>query len=130
MRTQGAAPGPGETGAVGPGLTWPWVAAVRGAALARRIPHPVVGPRRARRVTLAAIAIPECLGYGAIAQVPVVAGLYTIILPTIVFVLIGSSRLMVVGADSATAALLSSGIAGLGVAGLRAGSDEWLQGRV
>ena len=38
-------------------------------------------------VTLAAIAIPECLGYGAIAQVPVVAGLYTIILPTIVFVL-------------------------------------------
>lgn len=78
-------------------------------------------------VTLAAIAIPECLGYGAIAQVPVVAGLYTIILPTIVFVLIGSSRLMVVGADSATAALLSSGIAGLGVAGLRAGSDEWLQ---
>ncbi|GAB03921.1 high affinity sulfate transporter 1 [Gordonia amarae] len=78
-------------------------------------------------VTLAAIAIPECLGYGAIAQVPVVAGLYTIILPTIVFALIGSSRLMVVGADSATAALLSSGIAGLGVAGLRAGSDEWLQ---
>ncbi|MBD0024334.1 STAS domain-containing protein [Gordonia pseudamarae] len=78
-------------------------------------------------VTLAAIAIPECLGYGAIAQVPVVAGLYTIILPAIVFALVGSSRLMVVGADSATAALLSSGIAGLGVAGLRAGSDQWLQ---
>ena len=51
-------------------------------------------------VTLAAIAIPECLGYGAIAQVPVVAGLYTIILPAIVFALVGSSRLMVVACRS------------------------------
>lgn len=77
-------------------------------------------------VTLAAVAIPESMGYSSIAHVPLVAGLYTIILPTVVFALIGSSRLMVVGADSATAALLASGIAGLGVAGLRPDSTEWL----
>ena len=78
-------------------------------------------------VTLAAVAIPECMGYSSIAGVPVVAGIYTIILPALVFAVIGSSRLMVVGADSATAALLGSGIAGLGIAGLVPGSAQWLR---
>lgn len=77
--------------------------------------------------TLAAVAIPESMGYSSIAHVPVVAGLYTIILPTAIFALVGSSRLMVVGADSATAALLASGIAGIGIAGLVPGSQAWLQ---
>ncbi|MFW0789864.1 SulP family inorganic anion transporter [Gordonia sp. CPCC 205333] len=77
-------------------------------------------------ITLAAVAIPECMGYSSIAQVPVSAGLYTIIAPAIVFALLGASRLLVVGADSATAALLSSGVAGLGIAGLAAGTDRWL----
>ncbi|MGW0037865.1 SulP family inorganic anion transporter [Gordonia sp. NPDC003376] len=77
--------------------------------------------------TLAAVAIPECMGYSSIAHVPVSAGLYTIILPAVVFALVGSSRLMVVGADSATAALLASGIAGLGVVGLQPDSTQWLQ---
>lgn len=78
-------------------------------------------------ITLAAIAIPECMGYSSIAQVPVVAGLYTIILPAVVFAFVGSSRLLVVGADSATAALLASGIAGIGVVGLVPNSTAWLQ---
>lgn len=77
-------------------------------------------------VTLAAVAIPECMGYSSIAQVPVTAGLYTIILPAAAFALLGASRLLVVGADSATAALLASGIAGIGVAGLQPGTNEWL----
>ena len=77
-------------------------------------------------VTLAAIAIPETMGYTSIAQTPVVTGLYTIIFPTIVFALIGSSRLLVVGADSATAAILAAGLAGAGIAGLSPNSAEWL----
>src|SRR3954469_10894780 len=64
--------------------------------------------------TLAAVAIPETMGYTSIAQTPVVTGLYTVIFPTIVFALVGSSRLLVVGADSATAAILAAGLAGLG----------------
>ena len=36
------------------------------------------------------------------------------IFPTVVFALLGSSRLLVVGADSATAAILAAGLAGLG----------------
>jgi len=77
-------------------------------------------------VTLAAIAIPETMGYTSIAQTPVVTGLYTIIFPTLVFALLGSSRLLVVGADSATAAILAAGLAGLGIAGLQPNSTEWL----
>jgi high affinity sulfate transporter 1 len=77
-------------------------------------------------VTLAAVAIPETMGYTSIARTPVVSGLYTVILPTALFALIGSSRLLVVGADSATAAILASGLGGLGVAGLTPGSQEWL----
>ena len=76
--------------------------------------------------TLAAVAIPETMGYTSIAQTPVVTGLYTVIFPTIVFALIGSSRLLVVGADSATAAILAAGLAGLGIAGLSPNSAEWL----
>ncbi|MDP2287671.1 MAG: SulP family inorganic anion transporter [Actinomycetota bacterium] len=76
--------------------------------------------------TLAAVAIPEVMGYTSIAQTPLVTGLYTIIFPTIVFVLLGSSKLLVVGADSATAALLSAGLLSVGIAGVTPNSPEWL----
>lgn len=77
-------------------------------------------------VTLAAIAIPEVMGYTSIAQTPVITGLYTIIFPTLLFALLGSSRLLVVGADSATAAILAAGLAGLGIAGLSPNTTEWV----
>ena len=62
-------------------------------------------------VTLAALAIPEVMGYTKIAGTPVITGLYTILLPVLVFGLLGSSRHLVVGGDSATAAIMYSGIA-------------------
>ncbi len=77
-------------------------------------------------VTLAAVAIPEVMGYTSISQTPIVTGLYTVIFPTMVFALLGSSRLLVVGADSATAALLAAGLLTLGVAGLTPETAEWV----
>ena len=64
-------------------------------------------------VTLAALAVPEVMGYAKIAGMPVVTGLYTMLLPVVVFAVLGSSRHLVVGADSATAAILAAGIAGM-----------------
>ena len=64
-------------------------------------------------VTLAALAIPEVMGYTTIAGMPVITGLYTILLPLFAFALFGSSRHLVVGADSATAAVMAAGLAGL-----------------
>lgn len=59
-------------------------------------------------ITLAALAIPEVMGYAKIAGIPVVAGLYTILIPVAIFAIFGSSRHLVVGADSATAAILAT----------------------
>jgi sulfate permease, SulP family len=64
-------------------------------------------------VTLAALAIPEVMGYTKIAGMPVITGLYTILIPIALFALLGSSRHLVVGADSATAAIMAAGLAGL-----------------
>src|SRR6187549_12215 len=64
-------------------------------------------------VTLAALGIPEVMGYTSIAGMPVITGLYTILIPIAVFALLGSSRHLVVGADSATAAIMAAGIAGI-----------------
>jgi sulfate permease, SulP family len=63
--------------------------------------------------TLAAMNIPQALGYTKIAGMPVVTGLYTLLLPLIGFAAFGSSRYLVVSADSATAAIFAGGAAGL-----------------
>ena len=56
-----------------------------------------------------AIAIPESLGFAAIVGLPPVAGLYSALLAPIVFGLVASTRRLVIGADSATAALVAAG---------------------
>jgi high affinity sulfate transporter 1 len=68
-------------------------------------------------LTLAALGIPEVLGYARIAGMPVVTGLYTMLLPLAVFAVLGSSRHLVVAADSATAVILAAALTGLAVAG-------------
>jgi SulP family sulfate permease len=68
-------------------------------------------------ITLAALGIPEVLGYAKIAGMPVVTGLYTLLLPMAVFAVLGSSRHLVVGADSATAAILAAALTGLAATG-------------
>ena len=74
----------------------------------KRIPMDIVAG-----VTLAALGIPEVMGYTSIAGMPVITGLYTILIPIAVFALLGSSRHLVVGADSATAAIMAAGLAGM-----------------
>jgi len=73
-------------------------------------------------LTLAALAIPEVMGYTKIAGTPVITGLYTILIPMTLFAFFGSSRHLVVGADSATAAILAGTLAGMAASG----TAEWL----
>ena len=75
--------------------------------------------------TLAALAMPEVMGYSKIAEMPVITGLYTLVLPMLAFAIFGSSRHLVVGADSATAALLAVGLTGIAAAGAPA-SPQWV----
>ncbi len=73
-------------------------------------------------ISLAALAIPEVMGYTRISGTPVITGLYTILIPMTLYAFFGSSRHLVVGADSATAAILASSVAGMAAPR----SEEWL----
>lgn len=65
----------------------------------------------------AAVGVPAVLGYAKIAGMPAVTGLYTLLVPLAVFAILGSSRHLVVGADSATATILTAGVGGMAAIG-------------
>ena len=54
--------------------------------------------------------IPQAMGYARIAGTPVITGLYTLLFPVIAFALLGGARSLFVAADSATAAILATGV--------------------
>jgi sulfate permease, SulP family len=62
---------------------------------------------------LASMNIPQVLGYTRIASTPTITGLYTVLLPVVGFSVFGSSRHLVVAADSATAAIFSGSLSGM-----------------
>jgi len=66
---------------------------------------------------LASMSVPQVLGYTRIAGTPIVTGLYTLMLPAVAFAVFGSSRHLVVAADSATAAIFSSGLSEMAAPG-------------
>ena len=68
-------------------------------------------------VTLASMNIPQVLGYARIAGMPVISGLYTVLLPLVAFAAFGSSRHLVVAADSATAVIFSSTLSRMAMPG-------------
>src|SRR6476469_3818793 len=63
-------------------------------------------------LTLAALGIPEVLGYAKIAGMPVVTGLYTMLLPRGVFAEAGSPRHLVLQPESARADILPPALTG------------------
>ncbi|MGZ4857405.1 MAG: SulP family inorganic anion transporter, partial [Methanobacteriaceae archaeon] len=57
-------------------------------------------------IVMVTIFIPEVMGYSKIAGMPIITGIYTLLLPMAIFAIFCSSRHLIVGADSATAAIL------------------------
>ena len=49
-----------------------------------------------------AVMVPEGMAYAGIVGVPAIMGLYTIVPPLIAYAVLGTSRLLVVGPDTAT----------------------------
>src|SRR6516164_6693950 len=72
-----------------------------------------IGPDILAGITLGALGIPEVMGYTKIIGTPVITGLYTMFLPVLAFAVFGSSRHLVVSADSATAAMVAAGLTDL-----------------
>ena len=81
-----------------------------------------LGSDIAAGIVLAALGIPEVMGYTKISGTPIATGLYTLLLPVVAFAIFGSSRHLVVAADSATAAIIAAGLSVLA----QAGSDRYL----
>ncbi|PWT72237.1 MAG: sodium-independent anion transporter [Bacteroidetes bacterium] len=88
---------------------WPFMQGILPIDKSRLMPDIIAG------ITLAALGIPEVMGYTKIINLPVVTGLYTILLPMLIFSLFGSSRHLVVGADSATAAIIAAALISLSI---------------
>lgn len=65
-------------------------------------------------VSLIAISVPLNIGYAQIAGLPPTAGLYALVVPTVVYVLLVSSRQLVVSPDAAASALVFSSLLALG----------------
>lgn len=69
-----------------------------------------LGPDIIAGITLAALGIPEVMGYTKIIGTPIITGLYTLFLPVLAFAVFGSSRHLVASADSATAAMVAASL--------------------
>ena len=68
-------------------------------------------------ITLLAIAVPLNIGYAQIAGLPATAGLYSLILPSVLFAILASSRQLIASPDAAAAALVASSLTGLATVG-------------
>ncbi|HET9901784.1 MAG TPA: SulP family inorganic anion transporter, partial [Actinomycetes bacterium] len=74
--------------------------------------------RTARRdlvagVTVAALAIPSAMAYAEVAGLSPVNGLYALLLPTVAYVLLGSSRQLVIGPEGSISTLIAAAILAL-----------------
>jgi high affinity sulfate transporter 1 len=64
-------------------------------------------------VTVAAYAVPQLMAYAELAGLPAVVGLYAVMVPLLVYALLGSSRQLSIGPESTTALLTAAAIAPL-----------------
>jgi SulP family sulfate permease len=83
---------------------------------------PAYGVGHARRdvlagVTVAALALPAAMAYAELAGLSPVNGLYALLLPTVVYVLLGTSRQLVIGPEGSISALVAVAILPLAAAG-------------
>jgi SulP family sulfate permease len=116
---------PGKASAVYRG-TSPFQAAEPERLLTRAIPLSAQLPRyrapSARRdlvagVTVAALALPAAMAYAEVAGVSPVNGLYALLLPTVAYVLLGSSRQLIVGPEGSISTLVAVAVVPLVAAG-------------
>jgi SulP family sulfate permease len=104
----------------------PFRAARKDPLLERAVP--VAGELRGYRVgkargdliaalTVAALAVPSAMAYAELAGLTPVAGLYALLLPTVVYALLGSSRQLIIGPEGSISALVGASVLGLAAAG-------------
>lgn len=68
-------------------------------------------------LTVAALALPSAMAYAELAGLSPITGLYALLLPTLAYVLLGSSRQVIVGPEGSISALVAAAVLPLAVAG-------------
>jgi high affinity sulfate transporter 1 len=68
-------------------------------------------------LTVAALALPSAMAYGELAGLSPVNGLYALLLPTVAYFLLGSSRQLIVGTEGSASTLVAAAVLPLAVAG-------------
>jgi len=68
-------------------------------------------------VVLGALLVPQGMAYAGLAGLPPVTGIYATAIPLIVYFLLGPSRILILGPDSAISPLVAAAIVPLAVAG-------------
>ena len=91
-----------------PGLALLRGAGSRRAGLRRDLPAGIV---------LAALLVPQGMAYAELAGLPPVTGLYATIVPLVVYFLLGPSRILILGPDSAVSPLVAAAIIPLAAGG-------------
>ena len=61
-------------------------------------------------VTVAALALPSAMAYAEVAGLSPVNGLYALLLPTVAYVLLGSSRLVIIGPEGSISTLVAAAV--------------------
>ena len=64
-------------------------------------------------ITVALVMVPQAVAYAALAQMPLVTGLYASLLPTVIGVMFGSSQRISVGPTALTCVLIAASLHGL-----------------
>ena len=65
---------------------------------------------------MAALAVPSAMAYAEVAGMSPVIGLYALLLPTVAYVLLGSSRQLIVGPEGSISTLVAAAVLPLAVA--------------
>jgi high affinity sulfate transporter 1 len=74
-------------------------------------------------LTVAALALPAAMAYAEVAGLSPITGLYALILPTLAYALLGTSRKLVVGPEGSISALVAAAILPLAAAGTEEGAE-------
>jgi high affinity sulfate transporter 1 len=84
---------------------------VRGAAVLARYRRDWLGPDVVAGVTVAAYLVPQVMAYAQLAGLDPVVGLWSAILPGVVYAVLGTSRHVSIGPESTTAIMVAAAIA-------------------
>jgi sulfate permease, SulP family len=125
VTTSGEGP-PGSSGSTGYAGAPPFRPARKDPLLQRAAPvtRDLRGyrPRAVRQdvvaaLTVAALAVPAAMAYAELAGLTPVAGLYALLLPTVAYALLGSSRQLIIGPEGSISALVAASVLALAAGG-------------